>query len=78
MEHLPISWYVCLKQISDLRLIFNKGERPAKTLTTLPTLKRKVGYNDAEGSNRGERNDKRDKMEIDEATREVLEDGEKN
>ena len=57
-------------------MIYNKVVRPAaRTLSTLPTLKRKVGYNDAEAVSRGERNEnsKRDKMEIDQV-RDKLED----
>jgi hypothetical protein len=55
-----------LERLSDQTLNFNKGERPAKTLSTFPILKRKVGYNDAEATSGGEkRNEKRDKMEID-------------
>ena len=57
-------------------MIYNKGVRlAARTLSTLPTLKHKVGYNDAEAASRGERNEnsKRDKMEIDQV-RDQLED----
>lgn len=42
-----------------------------KTLSILPTLKRKIGYNEAETGGRDDRNDKRDRMEIDQV-REVL------
>lgn len=34
-------------------------------------LKRKVGYNDAEAASRGEKTEKRDKMEIDQAREEL-------
>ena len=55
-----------MERVSDQTLSFNKGERLAKTLSTLPILKRKVEYNDAEVTiGGGKRNEKRDKMEID-------------
>jgi hypothetical protein len=63
-----------LKRVRNPRLIFNKEERPTKPMSTFPILKRKVGYNDAEVTSGGEkRNEKRDKMEIDQP-REELED----
>jgi predicted DNA-binding WGR domain protein len=73
MRHSLLPRYVCLKQIIDMTLTFNEGERAVKTMSTLPTLKRKVGYNDTEAGTREERNEKRDKMEIDQV-REALED----
>ena len=56
-----------------MSLIFKKGERLARTVSTRPTLKCKVGYNDVEAASGGERNEKQDKMEIYES-REELED----
>jgi hypothetical protein len=48
-------------------LIFGKGEKPkTPSVLPLPTLKRKVGYNDTEATFGGEkRSEKRDKMVVD-------------
>ena len=54
-----------------MTLNINKGEKLAKTLSTLPVLKCKVGYinNDAEVTSGGEKRfEKQDKMEIDQST----------
>ena len=52
-----------MKQFSNVSLKFHKAEKPARTMSTLPTLKRKVRYNNAETAGR----EKQDKMQIDEA-----------